>query len=440
MAKPAQIQVRAWVERTRGQVSVDDITRVTVGLADPRSGASIATKTLAAENLDAAAAAVAGYVARHIFARDRTVPPWSASATDGADLAALLRARQVRAYPECRSRIRGAWHRQIEILEGVARGNLCAGVVRYELAQLYDLTGRHVEALLLHAANRVQYPRFYRGRYRLAMSLEMLANPDCVLDKTDMTTLEEALRILGLYGVPDTNAVADRIRDGRQVCLPDGLRSHLLAAAQQELREIERYLTWRHIIWASFRHRNERAVLRPYRHPRHRQAFHDGVRVALLLVAVRKALMAVAGEGDKPRHASTIARITAAISGDSADFVTMLPGFPARTAKPQPVPARLRTRRWRWQCSTPSWPAAYNLACAYAALAAHADAKTKPDPLIKKVVGSLEFAICNPECEMERPSEWIGNDPDFSRLSGGQNDCFMAFLDDQWKRDYPVGG
>src|SRR2546423_12673909 len=41
---PPQIQVRAWVEQTRGQVSVDDITRVTVGLADPRSGASIATK------------------------------------------------------------------------------------------------------------------------------------------------------------------------------------------------------------------------------------------------------------------------------------------------------------------------------------------------------------------------------------------------------------
>jgi len=122
-------------------------TRVTVSLADPRSGASVATKILAAENLDAAAAAVAGYVARHIFARDRTVLPWSTSATDGADLAALLRARQVRAYPECHSGIRGAWKRQIEILEGVAHGNLCAGVVRYELAQLYDLTGRHVEAL-----------------------------------------------------------------------------------------------------------------------------------------------------------------------------------------------------------------------------------------------------------------------------------------------------
>ena len=195
---PPKIQVRAWVEQTPGLVGSDGATRVTVSLADPRSGASIATKTLAAGSLDDAAAAVAGYVARHIFARDRTVPPWSVSATDGADLAALLRARQVRAYPECRSGIRDAWKRQIEILEAVAHGNLCAGVVRYELAQLYDLTGRHVEALLLHAANREQYPRFYRGRYRLAMSLEMLTNPDSGLAETDPATLKKVRRILGL--------------------------------------------------------------------------------------------------------------------------------------------------------------------------------------------------------------------------------------------------
>lgn len=140
---PARIQVRAWVERTKGVAGIDDVTQVTVSLTDPRSGVSIATKTLAAENLDDVVDAVADYVARHIFARDRSVPPWSASATDGADLAALLRARRVRGYPEYRSGIRGAWDEQIEILEGVARANLGSGV-RYELASLYDLTGKHV--------------------------------------------------------------------------------------------------------------------------------------------------------------------------------------------------------------------------------------------------------------------------------------------------------
>jgi hypothetical protein len=435
---PPRIQVRAWVERPPGLEGIDDVTRVTVSLADPRSGASIATKTLAAGSLDDDAAAMAGYVARHIFARDRTVPPWSTSATDGADLAALLRARQVRGYPECHSHIRGAWDRQIEILEGVARGNLCAGVVRYELAQLYDLTGNHVKALLLHTANREQYPRFYRGRYRLAMSLEMLANPHSGIDKIDMTTLKEALQILDRCCV--TKDIADSIRDDDQASLLDRLRPHLLDAARQELQAIQRYLTRRHIIWASFRYRNERAVLGPYRRPRHRQAFHDGVCVALLLVAVRQALMATAEREGNLRHASTIARIAAAISGDSTDFTNVLRGFPAMTAKQQPITTRLRTRRRPRQCSTPSWPAAYNLACAYAALAAAVDAKTEPDPLIRKVVRSLEFAVCNPECEMERPSEWIGNDPDFSWLRRRENKRFTTFLEDQRKRDYPADG
>jgi hypothetical protein len=435
---PALIQVRAWVERTTDVAVIDDVTQVTVSLADPRSGVSIATKTLAAGNLDDAVDAVAGYVARHIFARDRTVPPWSASATDGADLATLLRARRVRSYPEHRNGIRRAWDRQIEILESVAHANLCSGVVRYELAQLYDLTGKHVEALLLHAANREQYPEFYRGRYRLAMSLEILANPHSGLDEIDMTTLKGALRILDRCR--GTDAVADKICDNGQPGLPDWLRSHLLDTAWEELQGIQRYLRWRHIIWGSFRRRNERAVFKPYRRPRHRQAFHDGVRVALLLVAVRRTLIGEARDSGKLAHAGAIARIAAAISGDSKDFAKVLHGFPARTAKLQPIATRLSTRRWPWQCSTPSWPAAYNLACAYAALAASPDNKTELDPLAGKVVRSLEFAICNPECEMERPSEWIGNDPDFNWLSQRKNEHFTAFLCDQRRRDYPADG
>jgi hypothetical protein len=38
---------------------------------------------------------------------------------------------------------------------------------------------------------------------------------------------------------------------------------------------------------------------------------------------------------------------------------------------------------------------------------------------------------------MERPSEWIGNDPDFDWLCQG-NERFLAFLEDQRKRDYPA--
>ncbi|HZR55141.1 MAG TPA: hypothetical protein VFB06_37340 [Streptosporangiaceae bacterium] len=269
------------------------------------------------------------------------------------------------------------------------------------------------------------------------MSLEMLANPHADLGQIDVTVLRDAVRILTRCGLAGDDA-ADGIRGRGQAAMMEWLRPRLLDAAEQELTAIQRYLTRWHILWGMFWTRNERGVLRPYRRPRHRQAFHDGVCVALLLVAVRKALMPGAKDRGELRYARTIARIVTAISGDSKDFANVLRDFPARTGKPRPITARLRTRRWPWHCSTPSWPAAYNLACAYAALAARSG--TEPDRLVAKVVDSLEFAVCNPECEMERPSEWIGNDPDFGRLTRTNNETFLAFLDDQRKRDYPADG
>ena len=365
--------------------------------------------------------------------RDRRLGPGGAAARPaGAQL------------PECREEIRGAWDRQIEILEGVARGNLCAGVVRYELAQLYDLTGRHVEALLLHAVNREHYPRFYRGRYRLAMSLEMLANPHFKFDEADVATLTQVQRILDRCGVPDSKVA--RIRDDGEGGLPECLTAYLLAAARQELLAIQRYLTWRHIIWGSLRHRNERAVLRPYRRPRHRQAFHDGVCVALLLVAVRQALADKGPPKRKLRHARTIARIAIAISGHSEDF-TSLQCLPAAKApqREQPMGAECAPGAGPGSTSTPSWPPA-NLACdlqgtrGQQGIDGRRGREATVDPLVTKVIDSLEFALCNPECEMKRPSEWIRNDPDFSWLCGQKYKGFAAFLDGQGNRDYPADG
>ena len=85
----------------------------------------------------------------------------------------------------------------------MAHGQQCAGVARYELAQLYDLAGRHVEALLMHAINRAQYPHFYRGRYRFAMSLEMIASaePGAAISAAEAPVLDEALKILQRCGV-----------------------------------------------------------------------------------------------------------------------------------------------------------------------------------------------------------------------------------------------
>ena len=79
-----RIQVRVWVEGLPGQAKITDVTTVTVSLQDPQTGASLATKTLAASDIDEAASVVAGFVARQIFAEDRTAPPWCTGAADGS--------------------------------------------------------------------------------------------------------------------------------------------------------------------------------------------------------------------------------------------------------------------------------------------------------------------------------------------------------------------
>jgi hypothetical protein len=255
----------------------------------------------------------------------------------------------------------------------------------------------------------------------------------------------------------------------------------LLEAAQQELQEIRQYLTRRDVIWKSFWHRNERGVLKPYWRLRHRQSFHDGVCLAQLLVAVRQTLNEKRKEEEKKKkeekasstkanqlpHAQKVLRIATTIAGDSSHIAGLLgiQRWPGKRSGPENQPGpkkrsmvrRRRTRRWPRQYSTPSWPAAYNLACVYAAICAHhnrrleaymrnPEDKHKADKtrhelecFVGKVVTSLEFAITNPECEMERPSEWIANDPDFDclRSPGDQFSKFRSFLDAQKQRDYP---
>ena len=107
---------------------------------------------------------------------------------------------------------------------------------------------------------------------------------------------------------------------------------------------------------------------------------------------------------------------------------------------------RMRTRRRPGQCSTRSWQAAYNLACVYAAIAHDRQRRGRNDDardFVGKVITSLEFAINNPECEMERPGEWIAADPDFRCLQTKHDQScarFSHFLAVQKRRDYPRHG
>jgi hypothetical protein len=439
---PRRFQLRLWVEATPAEAG----PRVTVDLEDPRTGGTIVTKTVAAGSLGEAASMVAGYVARQVFAADPATPPWCVGTPDGRDLGAMLLARQERVDVESPDDVERSRRRQVQILQKATEIKRCAGVVSYELAQLHSLGRDHLAALRLHAANREQYPRFYRGRYRLGMSLEMIANPGFTI--TDVPEAELMLDdILGFLNRCEvTQNVIRQAGDLERVPgdsatwrLSPELSLRLLAAARKELGAVRRQLTVRHVIWATLVHRDERAVRRPFWRLRARQAFRDGVCVAELLVAVRQRLNAghsPAG-GERPGHLGPAIRIAAAVAGDPAPIRSVLDGRREPGPPPPGPELAMGKDRIRWlpgQRRTASWQAAYNTACLYAALAQENQA---PDDL---VVISLERAVSNRDSEMERPYDWISHDPDFRPLKKepARFTAFSKFLDDQRRKSYPA--
>jgi len=426
---PRRFQVRVRVESGHDGKQKTESTKVTVSLDEPATGESVATKTMAASHLDEAAALAAGYIAQHILTRDPTTPPWCVGAANGHDLAAMLLAKQERVDARSPEDIRRARDKQIGHLEKAAGNSQCAGIARYELAQLYNLAEKHMAALRLHAVNREQHPRFYRGRYRLSMSLEMIANPTFQLrDAADTVLLDETLTILNRCGVTrHVTRQPDDIKEGK---LQRELREKLLVAAGEELRAIRRQVTLWHVIWGTFRHRDERVIRMPLWDLRKRQSFHDGLCVAELLVAIR-----LNEASEVPRHTKLARRIATDIASDNVPIKQHLTNQKAQdTPEPQDKPEasdrppgeKRDGIRWLpWQRRTPSWEAAYNTACVYAALS-----------LDHRVVVSLQRAVNNPDCEMRRPSDWISHDPDFSCLKASRE--FKGFLDAQERKDYPA--
>ncbi len=465
---PRRWQLRIWVEppasaagpASGGAVAADDETRVTVELDNPRAGVTLASKTVAASNLNEAASMVAGYVARQVFAQDPATPPWVYGAADGHDLGALLVARQERVYAQNWDSVRNSRLAQIRILQTVTAGNRCAGVVRYELAQLHDLGSNHLTALWQHALNREQYPRFFRGRYRLAMSLEMAANPGLTFGNPAAVKymLNEVLAVLHRCGLtttascedagPDGGIVAsDHVRGHYRIC--DALSLELLQAALAEARAVQRQLRFLAVWGAGIRHRDERAVWRPHRRLRVRQAFRDGAYVAELLIATRIQLNAAGSwPAVRPAGYRHALRVTAAITGDAAPIEAVLragaagtapaaaampPGGPGTHGRPPAAP-RERVRLLPWLRYTASWQAAYNTACLYSVLAQYGRAGED------RIIMALQRAIDSPESEMERPYDWINYDPDFLPLKlsrPGEYQAFKKFLRDQKRKDYP---
>jgi hypothetical protein len=508
---PRLVRVRSWVESAKG-------CQITVLLEDVKTGQPIATNTVAGENFNEAASMVAGYIARQIFSMDRTVPPSCYGTADGRDLGAMQLARLQRAYAACPGDIADSRDRQIDILRSFTGTDRTAGIVRYELAQLLAFVPpqrQDLECLRLHALNRELHHRFYRGRYRFAMTLEMLANPEHHFqdNKETRDNLKEILEILfrcGLTDKDENQTDEDRWDPVPSPCSCEAscmqvskeLALELLKIAAKDLREVRTQLNAWRVVRDALLRRDERAVWLPHLKRRYRQAFRDGVCVAELLVAIRCRLRDPAGKDSRwlkrvrfRWHLRRAIRITSFIAGNPALIKKVLKNDPPSkwwaasaskgrrwhlrraTGNPAPIEevrtdpgqsaasaskgalgplpwarTRDRVRRLPWQRSTASWQAAYNTACLYAALADAALADAAPakraagrtqevsvKDLERRVIVSLRRAVNNPRSELERSSDWIDSDPDFSGMCRNSPDFtdFKKFRLDQKRQDYP---
>jgi hypothetical protein len=435
-------------------------TPVTVEISEAATGATVASKTIVATDIEEAAAMAVGYVARLIFAEDPATPQWSYSATDGKDLGMMLLARQDLVLIETADDVYTSRRRQIALLWQVTAGDRCAGVVRYESAQLEDLERSHLTALRLHALNRREHPRFFNGRYSLGMSLGMVANRDLksITPASTRVLLDEILAALYQCGV----TAAARCEEGDLYyangssgpsVLSHELRATLLHAARRELRYVRRHLSLPRILWAMLVHRDERTEWKPYLRLQARQGFRDGVRVAELLTAVKQRLnerdAAVKRPGG-PAQAMMPAKIggrrtlrpelkiVTAIAGDAKAIKTILdrpasewhghmPDFPI-------PPAQDRVRWLPWQTRTASWQAAYNTAILYAVLA-HCGL-----PVEQQVIAALRRVIGNREPGRDRPYDWLMNDPHIVQLLQDESPFHETrqFLQMLERREFPL--
>jgi hypothetical protein len=244
------------------------------------------------------------------------------------------------------------------------------------------------------------------------------------------------------------------------------LRATLLGSAGSDLRAIRNRLSLPVVAWNTFWRRDERTVWQPHWHLATRQGFRDGVCVAELLVAVKQRL----NERDRAgRHGETARepgglpgparsghwaerfrqrkglQVVSAIAGDARTVRTVLrapsgewpagEGSARATASGgRTAPTRDRVRWLPWQRRTASWTAAYNTACLYAVLVRAGLADED------RVIASLRRVVLNRDSGLERPHDWISNDPDFAPLLAEDSPYrrVRAFLEAQERRDYPM--
>jgi hypothetical protein len=147
---------------------------VTVRLATTQGRRAHRARSFARATPQAAAEAAADFVVCDALTSARLTPSWARWRSD--DGAALAPYQAVLADTG-RTGPRLPLREQIELLETARAASPGTGLVLVELGHRYDLDERPLDALRTHLTAKALHPRFAQPRYRLAMSLAMLASP-----------------------------------------------------------------------------------------------------------------------------------------------------------------------------------------------------------------------------------------------------------------------
>ena len=450
--RPRTYEVRVFTESCQENGNLNPNgpkLRVTVEVRDARTGQSTAVQGLRVCSARDAAERVAGYTARQVFRQDPATPAWAVGSVDGEDLSAYLLTRMIRPARGTYNAWRACRRGRRRVLEQVVPDDAGCGVVGYELAGLFDLDCDNLRALLLHLGNREQYPQFLRGRYRLALSLSMLAGPvfgfqwpapggapgsgapwngQAKLVVRPRISAEEAselrerlVRQLGFAGLFRhlSDAQVNALRSGED---PRQVKMALLRLARREIQACWRRRHASVLLWTAFCSRRVRSVSllaltdTPYwwRRLRRRLWSLEFVRdiIDLRLSIQETGLDATRYDlGRAQRRARR--RLHRPV----------LPG-----ERPPLLPRR---RQGRANDERVSWQAYYNAACLHAL----APPECHPDGgVAREAVQLLRLAISHPQCELDAPAEWVANDPGLLSLRGSRE--FDEFVRERARYDF----
>ena len=414
----------------------DRLVSVTVDVYENITGKSEHQITLPPLRMDSAATRAAGFVASRIFLDDPSTREWARARFDGEDLSAYLTVKspfscwrswnnEDRDFAHDYDPLREERRRCIERLERVASSRRVAGVVRYELASLYELEGEHVKALRLHALNRAQFRQdpFERSRYRLVVLLKMIANHEfgnvwARATRADRQDIFHALRQAGIYPtggtfpVPASDSATKAPTEQEFVTDPGAgaaadpvrVRLVLLHSAKTETLDIEKHHTWPRMACEGMINKGRR------RHRTLNVEKHLDERLMVRYKITRRNIEVL--------KESIEARVSLAVGR-----VPYTPGA-----------------NELWRKLPPRGNELYNQACLYAVREVEpfydsgVAATGAKEPAVSKAVSVMREALHPSVCEHYRPSELLIVDPDLRCLRGCPE--FDELVENQLRRDW----